>query len=294
MPEYIIHHKIDTLLQLWEPFDFREFRFRPCPIDVERGRHDGWVAEKNVVADTFEEAFRAFSDELYRLVDRIAFIGQCHTTVELEAFVILKPGDDRFFYRHSSKRGPVPLHFGGEEIESLAALEGYEETGDVFRYLREATNATTFYTMLVMLVSALEGMAGEAPKNGYRRVDHQYIADVILRDEELCGRLFRGGRGIRNQILHGGFVDDHLHGATNYNQTVYDAIIDYFNEHHGAKIDKNAKARPRTIIGNYDLWSGWCRWVSREIDFSLELLNQRFDPDQAHAYVEFVDQPEGF
>ncbi len=73
-------------------------------------------------------------------------------------------------------------------------LERYEETGDVFRYLREATNATTFYTRLVMLVSALEAMAGELRNNGFRHVDRQYIANEILRDEELCERLFGGGR----------------------------------------------------------------------------------------------------
>lgn len=293
MPRYIIHHKIDTLLQLRDPFEFRGFRLRPCGAEFDRGRNDGWIADKDIEAPSFEEAFRRFTGELYRLVDRIAFIGQCHTAAELEPFAILKPGDDRFFYRYSSKRGPVPLGFDNEEIESLVALEEYEETGDVFHYLREATNATTFYTMLVMLVSAVEGMAGEAPDNGYRPVNRRRIAD-ILGDQELCDRLYQRGTGIRHQILHGGFVDNDLHGATNYNEIVYDAIIDYFNEHHGAKIDKDATGRPRTVTGNYNWSSHWYKWVNQEHEISLKLLNQHSNPDQLRAYVELIDQPEDF
>lgn len=294
MPEYIIQHKIDTLLNLWEPFEFRGYRLSPYNIDWAAGRHDGWLAEKSIEANSVDEAFATFTDQLYKLVDRIAFIGQCHTTVDLETFAILKPDDDRFLYRFSKNRGAVPLHFNEEEIASLERLEGYEETGDVFRYLREATNSPAFYTRLVMLVSALEAMAGELRENGFRDVDREYIAEEILGDKELCDRLFGMGQGIRNQILHGGFVDPDIHGEVNYNGKIFEAIIDYFNERHGAQIDKTAVGRPRTISGNYKTWVHWCQWVSQEHEFSLVLMGQKFQSGEDAAYYEPIGRPADF
>ena len=90
-------------------------------------------AKKQIEADTIEEAFRQFSQQFDRLVDRIAFIGQCHTTADLETFIIAKPDDNRFFWRYAKKRGPVPLHFNDDEVRSLATLDQFEEKGDVFR-----------------------------------------------------------------------------------------------------------------------------------------------------------------
>jgi hypothetical protein len=294
MPTYTIQHRINTLLELWDPFEFSGFRLSPFDFDSASGRHGGWLAEKSIEARSVEDAFKEFSDQLYNLADRVAFIGQCHTTVDLETFAILKPGDDRFFYRYSEERGSVALHFNEEEVASLEMLERYEETGDVFRYLGEATNATSFYTRLVMLVSALEAMAGELRENGFRDVNRRYIANEILRDEALCERLFGRGQGIRNQILHGGFVDPDMHGAVNYNETIYEAIIDYFNERHGTKIDKTAVGRPRTISGNYNTWNGWCQWVSPEHEFSLVLMREKFDSSDAGDYYALAEVHDDF
>lgn len=294
MPTYIVHHKIDTLLELWEPFDFNGFSVSPWCVDYQAGRRDGWLAKKQIEADTIEEAFRQFSQQFDRLVDRIAFIGQCHTTADLETFIIVKPDDNRFFWRYAKKRGPVPLHFNGDEVRSLATLDQFEEKGDVFRYLREAINATSFYTMLVMLVSALEAMAGTTDEKGRRNIDREYIAVQILKDKALCDRLFKYGEGLRNQILHGGFVDYHMHGGTNYNSIILDAIIDYFNDCHGLKINKTAKSRPRTIAGIYNFWSHWCEWVKDDTQISLQLLNQKFDANDADEYYTMIDQPDDF
>ena len=294
MPTYVIHHKIDTLLQLWEPFDYNGFSFSAWCVDYQAGRQDGWLVKKQIEADTIEEAFRQFSPHFYWLVDRIAFIGQCHTTADLETFMIIKPDDNRFFWRYAKKREPVPLHFNDDEGRSLAALDKYEEKGDVFRYLREATNATSFYTMLVMLVSALEAMAGITDEKGHRNVDREYIAEKILKDKALCDRLFKYGEGLRNQILHGGFVDYSMHGGTNYNIIIYDAIIDYFNDCHGLKIDKTAKGRPRTMAGKYTVWSHWCEWVKDDTQISLQLLNQKCDADAVGEYYTMIEQPDDF
>lgn len=294
MLTYVVHHKIDTLLELWEPFDFNGFSFSAWSVDYQAGRQDGWLVEKAIEADTVEEAYRLFSLQFFPLVDRIAFIGQCHTTAELETFIITKPNDNRFFWRYAKKRGTVSLHFSGDEVQSLAALDQYEEKGDVFRYLREATNATSFYTMHVMLVSALEAMAGTTDETGRRKANREYIANKILKDKQLCDRLFKYKEGIRNQILHGGFVDHGMHGGTNYNSIVYNAIINHFNDCYGLKIRETAKGVPRTITGSYDVWWHWCEWVKDDTRISLQLLNQKFDAADGHEYYTMIDEPDDF
>lgn len=294
MPTYVVHHKIDTILELWEPFDFNGFSFSAWSIDCEAGRQDGWLAKKQIDADTVEQAFEQFSSEFHRIVDRIGFIGQCHTAAELESFIICKPNDERFFWQYTTKMEPVPLHFNENEIRSLTILNQYVESGDVFRCLREATNATSFYTMFVMLVSALEAIAGTTNEKGSRVINKNVIADEILKDKELTDKLFKFGEGIRNQILHGGFVDHDMHGGTNYNKIIYNSIIDYFNECHGSEIDKGPVGRPRTIIGSCGVWRGWCEWVKEDEALSLEVLNQKIDASDEAKYFKTIDKPDDF
>ena len=63
--------------------------------------YTGWLASyQDKWADILEEAFRMFSAQFYKFVDRTAFIGQCHTTADPETFFISKPDDSRFFYRY--------------------------------------------------------------------------------------------------------------------------------------------------------------------------------------------------
>jgi hypothetical protein len=65
--------------------------------------------------------------------------------IAFEPFLIRRIDRPEFFLQFSKDRGPVPLHFGTEELESLEALESYAEKGDAFRYLREAINSPDFY-----------------------------------------------------------------------------------------------------------------------------------------------------
>jgi hypothetical protein len=165
MNEYFIEHGIKTLARLYEPFEFRGYRFEQWDYTPAHGPvGDAWRASKIMVARDIDDALRNFSLELASLIDRIAFVSQCFTMVEVQPFFILKlnENEDRVLFAYYSKeRRGVPLHFSAKEQEALAELEKYEEKGDVFRLLRESTNATRFYTRFVMLVAALEAMAGE-------------------------------------------------------------------------------------------------------------------------------------
>jgi hypothetical protein len=291
MPMYVIEHHIDTLLELWKPFEARGITFSPWKIDWVSGRHGGWLARMEVEGESPERAFESFSRPFQEMTDKIAFVGQCYTTTALQPFTISKPEDDRFFFRHTKKRGAVPLSFGDKCLASLRALDSYSQTGDVFRYLHEAVNSVSFYTMLVMLVSALEAMSGVTDEKGQRKIDREYLAGQILGDKNLYDLLFKYGDGIRNQILHGGMVNDEMHGNTPYNQILFDKVIDYFNANHGLNIDKTIMGRPRQIIGNFHIWNGWCQWSAEELP--IHELCERMDLDSS-AVVRLIDRPAGF
>lgn len=295
MPTYFIDHRIDTLAELWGgSFMFDGLRVEPWSVDMQRGRQSGWIAKAEVEADTIDDALRDFFERFYRLVDRVGFIAQCHTAAELETFRITKPNDRRFFWRFSRKQDAVPLHFNEAEIKSLLALEEYELRGDVFRCLREAVNATSFYTRFAMLVAALEAIAGQIETRRGLKTNRAYISDSVLKDRELCDKIFRARDGIRNQMLHGSFVDSEQHGYTNYNQVIYDAVVDYFNEQHGLEIDKGARGAPRSAAGSYRESRGWWRLVAEDPDISLQKLCEIFDQPDSPSYFTLIDTPDDF
>lgn len=261
-------------------------------IDWTNGRQSGWIASKSVKADDVDTAFGKFTSDLHPLVDRISFVTQCFAVIAFEPFLIKRTDRSEFFLQFSRDRGHVPLHFGAEELASLEALERYEEKGDVFRYLREAINSPDFYARFAMLASSLEGIAGEKKE---RQTDYNYIKNIILKDEELHEKIFRGNDGIRNQLLHGKKIDVELHGGTPYVNIVYNKIIDYFNENHGTKIKTNVKNPPRTIGLNYEIWHGWLTPFSEEnqIEIDLEIFGG-MDLDGVTKHFKTIDKPNNY
>lgn len=294
MRTYVIQHKVDTLLNLWNPFEFDGFHFQAWGTNYQTGEQHGWLATKQIKADTANAAYKEFSKKFHRLVDRIAFVGQCHTSANLEAFLVKREDDPRFYWRWARRQEPAPLHFQEGEIRSLRALDAYREKGDVFRCLREAAQATSFYTMNAMLCAALEAIAGPLASRHGPRTDRKYIANEILEDRQLCDRLFKHEDGIRNQNLHGKFVDTEMHGSTNYNEIVYDSVVSYFNKKHGTEISDNAVNRPRTRAGSYRRSLGFCKWVGG-VSISLEILDRVFNTSDADQYYVDLDRmPDDF
>ena len=156
-----------------------------------------------------------------RLLTRSPSFSQCHTNADYESLFIQRENENpesAFFFRLYAERTPVSLGFREEERASLEALEAYDEKGDVFRCLREETNAATYRTRLVMLISALEAIAGQSTTRRGLSTDKDYIRQEIVRDDELFDRLLKYGEGIRNLLLHGSKVElaDSEHRDFNY------------------------------------------------------------------------------
>lgn len=290
MPKYFIQQRINTIAQIWEPFEFKGFQFKPHQINWIEGSQRGWIASKTLTAADCATAFRDFYSELYPLVDRIAFVTQCYAVVGLEPYLLKRTDRLEFFLRFSRIRNPVPLPFGPDQLESLRALEKYNEKGEAFRYLREAINSPDFYARLAMLASALEGIAGEKSKGV---TNHAYIKQTILHDAALHEGLFKSGDGIRNQLLHGKKIDEKKHGTTRYPSVIYDRIVEYFNKYHGTKINTNVINAPRSIALDYDTWPGWLNPISQVRDIDLEYFCER-DLHEATKDFETIEKPSDY
>lgn len=281
---YHIEHRITTVAELYAPFEFRGFTLNPWELDWVSGTCGGaWCAIKEIEGENVNEAFSRFRRELFSVVDRIAFVSQCYTVAEHDPFLVLKTNDNerrQLFFRYAEERSVTPLNFLEPEIATLKALEAYEEKGDVFRYLRESTNATAFHTRLAMLFTALEAMAGESvdPKGRRKMTKKDYIEKEILKDTDLFEKVFGYGTGVRNRLLHGGKVDlgSDEHKDRNYIEEIYTAILRYFRESHGVALNTEVVGPQRTPLGNYQSWTGWIEPIQASDQLDLLSIHEAF------------------
>ncbi|MFB3046392.1 MAG: hypothetical protein ACE10A_08830, partial [Acidiferrobacterales bacterium] len=89
MNTYLIEHKIRTLAKLWKPCTHDGYEFRQWDFTGPDGPiGDAWITRKTIDASTVVDAITGFRVELFRLLDRIAFISQCFTSAEFESFLI--------------------------------------------------------------------------------------------------------------------------------------------------------------------------------------------------------------
>lgn len=282
--KYRIEHKIKTLAQLWEPFEYAEFRFSQWEFSLSAGsKGEAWVAEKTVEATDASAAINHFRRDLIPIIDRIAFVSQCFTSVELESFMIVRedPTDGTFFFRHSVEVTPVPLQFGKEELFSLRALEAFQEKGDTFRFLREAGSASTFYSRFAMLLSALESIAGTKTTGNRIETDKNFIAAEILRDQGLYKELFEYGVGARNKLFHGDKVV--LKGGRQYIDEIYWAIVKFFNERCGTKINQTVVNPMRHVAGEYEVLNIFLQAIDGHVP-SLRQLCMEAEQGRHHGW----------
>jgi len=310
---YAIQHKIRTLAELYPDgaFSSEGFQFSQWDFSWSHGpAGQAWHASKTIDAQDADTAIRSFRSALSRVADRIAFVSQCFTTIEDQPFLILKEDNNpsmTFFFYHSSESGAVPLAFDDDERAALEALSSYEEKGNVFRLLREATNAPWFYPRFTMLVAALEAMAGEVlTADGKGKItNREYIKDVILRDENLTNKIFRYRDGLRNQILHGRPIDEKAHAGVDYIGKIYGAILRYFHDLHGVKINTSVVHPMRTPTENFMTWRGWLAPKRQDIEINLreiwKMSKSQFEHKEQHGEQHFdeifdilTDNPENY
>jgi len=212
-----------------------------------------WNCERAIETESASAAINQFRRELIPIVNRIAFVSQCCAFVEFEPFLIAREVSPHstFFLHYSEEVPPVSLHFDKEEQESLAALENFEEKGDLFLLLREAANTSSFYTRFAMLVPALESIAGTKSNSGRIETDKEFIRNEVLKNDELYKELFAYGKGARNKLFHGDKVL--LDRDRQYIPEIHQAIVRFFNERFGTKINSAVRNPMRHLMGNFEV-----------------------------------------
>lgn len=295
MNEYKITHKIKTLAEIWQPFDYNGFKFRQWDFTPASGPiGEAWIAEKEIKATNLSEAISRFRKDLLEIVQRCCFVSQCYFSLIPESWMVVKKNnnpDNIFFLRFTKEEKTVPLHFDKEEIESLKKLESFPRK-PAFMYLNESTNAVTFYSRLAMLIIALESIAGEKSPNV---TDKDYIKNNILKDGQLFDEIFAFRNGIRNKIFHG--KDVIL--TENYINKIYKKIVEYFNSEFGTQINLDVVDPQRTPWGNYEELSSFFKPKGGiSIDFK-EVVEKFSDSAETHrpipeVYYELSDNVEDY
>lgn len=253
MNKYKISHKIKTLAELWEPFEYNDFKFRQWDFTNADGpKGEAWIAEREIEAGNLLEAINKFRKDLLEIVQQCCFVSQCYFSLIPESWMVIKENDNTdntFFLRFTKEIKAVPLHFNKEELESLKKLQSFPRK-PAFMYLNESTNAVTFYSRLAMLIIALESIAGEESPNVTNK---DYIKNTILKDNQLFEEIFAFGDGFRNKIFHG--KDANITG--DYIDKIYKKIAEYFNSEYGTKVNLDVKHPQRNPWGNYEELKGF-------------------------------------
>ena len=259
MPLYKFEHKIDTLAELFAPFEHKNMTFSPYKLNFSEGRCNGWLTECSIDAACLQDAANEFFPRFYEAVSHISFVSQCHTDYARCPFIIKKGGSDIFFGSYTETREPVPLHFNKEEVNALRSLENYNGNKEFFTRMMDANQSPSFRPKVAMLAAALEALAGHTQKSGRLAVNKDFLINKVLKEEDLYDALFKHKSGIRNNIVHGDPLTKSFHGESGFDEIIYENIIDYFNEAINAGISKNALGRPRQKYGNFDIWHGYAQ-----------------------------------
>jgi hypothetical protein len=299
MNTYRIEHKIRTLAEIWseEPFSHGGYEFRQWGFGGSSFRPQGqaWIAKREMCATSWMEAINTFRADLFRIVDRIAAVSQCHTMASAESFLVLRKNDNPeriFLLRYSQARQPVPLAFNEQSVEALDKLDALGDKLHALEYLREATASTTFLTRIVMLLATLEALAGEKPPIGNRRMtDTDFIKNEILKDDALYNRLYVSGTRLRHAIMHGHKLDltEDVHFGIDYVERVYTAIVRYLNDRFDLTINTKVIGPQRTPYGNYELTETWLRPLAQNEMVELKSICERLAPTEGYLRYPYQD-----
>lgn len=294
MNRYYIEHKIKTLAECWEPFEYKEFHFKHWNFTIQDGcKGEAWVVSKEVEAADVIDAVNSFRKDLRPIVARIGYVSQCYTTMEWQPWIVEKLNDNNeknFLCLYSKEDNPVGLHFDSKEIESLKKLEAFDDK--IFAYLNESNLSGTNLTNTAMLIVALEGLAGEkniedacphcGEKVGKRKSLDKDKAKAIVQDQSLYESIFGYGVGIRNLLFHGKVSDPvSLIPHKNVNELLLRKINKYFNTEVGTRIDplEEVVHPQRHFFGNFSSSYRWLSLKDKNDEVSLRDIMEDFDKD---------------
>lgn len=271
MHTYTIHHRIATLAELHEPFDYEGYKF--SSYDPEPWKGDAWVATKEIKAENAALSINQFITELIPLLGYFSTVSQCSFRLAANTFIAYRKCHNtkkRLFVHFVRDTGAVGLHFDKPEIEQLKKVNVIPHR-DGFAFMNEAANASTFLGRLTMLIMAIEGFSGET------LVGKNYFTDPVARrailGNNLDDRLYKKNVGLRNKLFHGVNKNQSLYSGLV--DEIYDKLVDYLGGF-GIDINKNVVNPQRNTHDNYEFARMFYGYKGTPM-FDLKVIQEAID-----------------
>lgn len=279
MNDYLIKYKIATVAELIKSFELEGYEF--TSYTKEWWECDAWVATKIIKANTAGEARFEFMKGLMPQIEKCSVVSQCAFRFVANSYFIYKqtnnPEKIVFIYFVRSV-GHTGLHFDEEEITQLPKLASVPNQ-KAFLYIAEASNATTFYTRLIMLIGAVEAFAGEITKDKKIITNQDEIKKILGKD--LYKKLYEYGKGLRHKLLHGNLGAHHLFdGLTD---EIYNKIRIYLRENFDVQISENVVQPQRNFYGNFEAASMFMKFNDEPI-LDLKEIEEAIDDKKPNSH----------
>ena len=289
VPSYFIEKRIHTLIEYGlfneadlVPFTCNGIRFSSWEQNTgETWRSRFWIADSELEAGTFTDAWKLFQVALTKVVSRISFVGQAYHTDIGQPYLIKRTDSEIAFFRHTRDRGPVPLHFNEEEFGALNILVADTRIPNAFYlYWNDAVNAMGYAAKLVLMFAAIEVLfekASRTPAEFYASIEAVFGPDL---KRELYGTPEdRGRSGLRQLLVHGDYMSET--DTKNYVDIIHQIIVRYFNQGmlQSYRINEAVVSPQRHLFGNLEGWAGYIR-AEADAPLKLKPVQAAFDADE--------------
>jgi hypothetical protein len=163
-------------------------------------------------------------------------------------------------------------------------------------YITEAANATTFYSRLTMLLSAVEAFAGEINIGKTVVTNHEAIKAML--GNELHEKLYKYGTGLRNKLLHGNFGAHHLFDGLS--DQVYNKIRTYLRESFDVQMNEDVVDPQRNFHENFQSASMFMKFNDppnldlKEIEIAVDDDNPERVEKEREIFTYYSGNPDNY
>jgi hypothetical protein len=269
MNDYLIKYKVATVAELPTPFQLEGYQFTSYHEDW--WACGAWVAFKVIRANSAGEARFEFMKDLIPQVEKCSVVSQCAFRIVANSYIIYKQTNNPeriifiFFVRNVGHTGLVFQEEELAQVKKLAIIPNQH----AFMYIMEASNATTFYTRLIMLIGAVEAFAGEVTKGKMTMTNSAQVKKIL--GDSLYDRLYEYGKGLRHKLLHGNVQAHHLFdGLTD---EIYSKLLGYLRTTYDIQIPEGVVHPQRNFHDNFEAMSMFKKFLNEEV-LGLKMIEE--------------------
>jgi hypothetical protein len=209
-------------------FSVGEVRYSHWDFDFNRGwPTDAWLAEAWIDAENYKAAFRAFRQNLNRVVSRVSLISQTYIDFLHQSLLIVKEGECVGFIRYMRKSAGTGLMFVESHRQALDRLLAEPSIPEEFYYYwNDVVNAVGYTPKLLLMCSAIECLT----RIRHGEKDWTKLELILGRElkEELYGVKGNSSSGLRHRLTHGEYFQAADFGK-NYVELIHEKVMTYFN-----------------------------------------------------------------